>query len=127
MEDELLSITQICKDLHIGRQAFYNWMEDKKGFKEMVKSAMERRDETLMATVYSSIKRKLEGYTTVIEKDIYVPDMDNTTNLIFKQKVIIKKEYQPDLKTIKMLLDRNDKKKAALSPTPVKSRKRDFT
>lgn len=44
---------------------------------------------------------------TTVEKNIYVPDERNPDKLVFKSKVIIKKECPPDLRTIKMLLDRN--------------------
>jgi hypothetical protein len=58
--------------------------------------------------VQASLKKKLEGYYTTVEKDLYVPN-EHTGEVVFKQKTITKKECPPDLRTIKMLLDRQDK------------------
>lgn len=118
LEEEFYTTTQICKALGFSRQAFYSWMDSKPEFRKEIEDATHRRDEALMTMVHVSLKKKLEGYMTVEEKDVYVPDVNNPGELVFKSKVITKKECAPDLRTIKMLLERNDKK--SLSRPPVK-------
>lgn len=110
IEEEFYTTTQVCKGLGISRQAYYNWMDTKPEFKKEVDLAISRRSEAMLAAVQTALKKKLEGYVTTIEKDIYVPDSNNPEELIFKSKVITKKECPPDLRTIKMLLEREDKK-----------------
>ncbi len=110
IEDEFFSISQVCKALNISRQAFYGWMKEKPDFAESVNEAMLRRDEAILAMAYSSISKRLKDGKTVIEKDIYVPDEYNPGNLKLKSRVVTRKDYHPDPATIKMILERNDKK-----------------
>lgn len=107
IEEELYTTTQVCKALGFSRQAYYSWMDTKPGFRKEVDMAVSRRSEAMQTMMQAALKKKLEGYMTTVEKDIYVPDERNPDKLVFKSKVIIKKECPPDLRTIKMLLDRN--------------------
>ena len=83
-------------------------MNTKGDFRREVEQAVAHREAELMMMVQASPKKKPEGYYTTVEKDIYVPD-EHTGKIIFKQKTVTKKECPPDLRTIKMLLDRQDK------------------
>ena len=107
IEEEFYTTTQVCKALGFSRQAYYSWMDTKPGFRKEVDMAVSRRSEAMQTMMQVALKKKLEGYMTTVEKDIYVPDERNPDKLVFKSKVIIKKECPPDLRTIKMLLDRN--------------------
>ncbi|HMM03288.1 MULTISPECIES: hypothetical protein [unclassified Dysgonomonas] len=107
IEEEFYTTTQVCKALGFSRQAYYSWMDTKPGFRKEVDMAVSRRSEAMQTMMQAALKKKLEGYMTTVEKDIYVPDERNPDKLVFKSKVIIKKECPPDLRTIKMLLDRN--------------------
>ena len=109
IEDEFFTVSQVCKAVNISRETFYSWMNTKDDFRHEVEQAVARREAELMTMVHASLKKKLEGYYTTVEKDIYVPG-EYTGELVFKQKTITKKECPPDLRTIKMLLDRQDKK-----------------
>ena len=109
IEDEFFTVSQVCKAVNISWETFYSWMNTKDDFRHEVEQAVARREAELMTMVHASLKKKLEGYYTTVEKDIYVPG-EYTGELVFKQKTITKKECPPDLRTIKMLLDRQDKK-----------------
>lgn len=107
IEEEFYTTTQVCRALGFSRLAYYGWLDTKPGFRKEVDMAVSRRSEAMQTMMLAALKKKLEGYMTTVEKDIYVPDERNPDELVFKSKVIIKKECPPDLRTIKMLLDRN--------------------
>ena len=107
IEEEFYTTTQVCRALGFSRQAYYGWLDTKPGFRKEVDMAVSRRSEAMQTMMQAALKKKLEGYMTTVEKDVYVPDERNPDKLVFKSKVIIKKECPPDLRTIKMLLDRN--------------------
>ncbi|MBF0650916.1 hypothetical protein IR083_19040 [Dysgonomonas sp. GY75] len=115
LEDEFFTVSQVCKATGISRETYYCWMNTKGDFRSEVEQAVARREAELMTMVHASLKKKLEGYYTTVEKDIYVPD-GHTGELVFKQKTVTKKECPPDLRTIKMLLDRQDKNSPSRPP-----------
>ena len=108
LEDEFFTVSQVCKATGISRETYYCWMNTRGDFRNEVEQAVARREAELMTMMHASLKKKLEGYYTTVEKDIYVPD-GHTGEPVFKQKTVTKKECPPDLRTIKMLLDRQDK------------------
>lgn len=107
--EELCSISDICKATGISRNTFYKWKRENPGFDKEIEDAMSYRNETLLSMAYSSIKQRLERYTLVEEKDIYTPNEADPEEMVFKSKTVHKKEHLPDLRTIKMILDRADK------------------
>jgi len=109
--EQLCSISDICKATGISRNTFYKWKRENPDFSEELEEAMEYRNEVLLSMAYSSIKQRLERHTLVEERDVYIPDEDNPGGVKFKNKIIKKKECLPDLRTIKMILNRTDKKK----------------
>ncbi|EGK02780.1 helix-turn-helix transcriptional regulator [Dysgonomonas gadei] len=115
LEDEFFTVSQVCKATGISRETYYCWMNTKGDFRSEVEQAVARREAELMTMMHASLKKKLEGYYTTVEKDIYVPD-GHTGELVFKQKTVTKKECPPDLRTIKMLLDRQDKNSPSRPP-----------
>ena len=110
--DEFYTISEVCKATGVSRQAFYSWMDSKEEFRLEIEQAIKHRETELMGMVQASLKKKLEGYYTLVEKDIYTPD-EATGEAVLKSKTIIKKECPPDLRTIKMLLERSDKKSSS--------------
>ena len=108
--DEMCSVSDICKTMGISRTIFYKWKRENPAFDEEVEAALEYRNETLLSMAYSGIRQRLERHTIVEEKDTYVPDETNPGKLVFKSRVIRRKDCLPDLRTIKMILDRQEKK-----------------
>ena len=115
LEDEFFTVSQVCKATGISRETYYCWMNTRGDFRSEVEQAVARREAELMTMVHASLKKKLEGYYTTVEKDIYVPD-GHTGELVFRQKTVTKKECPPDLRAIKMLLDRKDKDSPSQPP-----------
>ncbi len=111
IEVELCSVAEICMAMNISRKTFYSWMKTKPEFSAEISRAQEHRDEVLLSLAHSSLKKRLSNYMLTEEKDTYIPDEANPSKLILKSKIICKKEYLPDLQTIKMVLARADKKK----------------
>ncbi|MDH6307747.1 transposase-like protein [Dysgonomonas sp. PFB1-18] len=111
--EKFYSISEVCATINISRKTFYGWMKTQSGFREEIDSALEQRDDAAMAMAMSSLRKRLGNYSLTEEKDIYAPSEDNPAKLVLKSRIIRKKEYLPDLRTIKMVLDRADRKKAA--------------
>ncbi|MFV0537651.1 MAG: transposase [Dysgonomonas sp.] len=111
--DKFYSISEVCTAINISRKTFYGWMNAQPGFKEEIDTALEQRDDAALSMAMSSLRKRLGNYNLTEEKDTYVPCENNPSKLILKSRTVRKKEYLPDLRTIKMVLDRADKKKAA--------------
>lgn len=107
IEEGIYSITDICEILHMSRKTFYSWRDSKPEFRKAIEDAMELCEEKLLAKARQSLQKKLEGYTLTETKLKYIPDDENPTELKLKEKVVKIKEYAPDNRTIKMVLDRN--------------------
>lgn len=110
IETDYYSISEICTMFKISRKTFYEWKDTKPLFRKAIDEALDARDEVMLATARLSLKKKLEGYTLTEEKCVYVPSKSNPSELILKSKTVKKKECPPDTQTIKLVLERNDKK-----------------
>ena len=72
IEEEFYTTTQVCKALGDSRQAYYGWLDTKPGFRKEVDMAVSRRSEAMQTMMQAALKKKLEGYITTVEKDIYM-------------------------------------------------------
>jgi len=111
IEADLYTISEICKALRVSRSTFYEWKEKNADFRRRIKEAEDRRDESLVKMARVSLRKKLEGYTSVEEQCYYEPARSNSSVMILKKKVVKTKDKQPDLRAIKYVLDREEKKK----------------
>lgn len=112
VETDLFSVSEICKMTEINPKTFYEWKNTKPEFKEAFKEATRHRDGILLTAARIGLKQLLEGYTVQEEKVSYVPTKGNPANLEEKSRIIKKKNYPPNIRAIKMVLDRNDKTEA---------------
>ncbi|MBK5721220.1 helix-turn-helix domain-containing protein [Dysgonomonas sp. Marseille-P4677] len=110
MEMDFYSISEICTIFKISRKTFYEWRDSKPSFRKALDEAIKVRDEAMLITARLSLKKKLEGYTLTEEKVVYVPSKSDPSQLILKSKTVKRKECAPDTQTIKLILDREDKK-----------------
>lgn len=108
IEEGVYTISEICDILSISRKTFYAWRDSKPEFAQAIDEAMELREEKLLTLARQSLRKKLEGYTLTETKYKYIPDEDDPTQLKLKEKIVKVKEYAPDNRTIKMVLDRCD-------------------
>lgn len=109
IEDDFCSVAEICRVTGISRKTFYCWKETVPGLAKEIFDAECRREDRIRQMLYSSLKKRLDGHMMVEEKETYLPDDDEPEKLVLQSKIIRRKYCLPDLKTIKLLLDRQDK------------------
>ncbi len=111
IEQDLCSISEICKSFKISRKTFYEWKKEKPGFKEAVEEAIDYREDVMIASARIGLKQLLEGYVQKKEKVTYVPDKNDPLNDVEKCRVVEKKFCPPSIRAIKYVLDREERKK----------------
>jgi len=111
IEQDLYTVTEICNIIKVNRKTFYEWKNTIPEFRREVEEAMERRDDMLLSLARISLKQKIEGYTLEEEKITYEPAPANKGELREKSRVVKRKQYPPDIRAIKYVIERNDKKK----------------
>lgn len=109
IEDDFCSVAEICRVTGISRKTFYCWKETVPGLAKEIFDAECRREDRIRQMLYSSLKKRLDGYMMVEEKETFLPDELEPEKLVLQSKVIRRKYCLPDLKTIKLLLDRQDR------------------
>ena len=111
IEQDLCSISEICKTFKISRKTFYEWKKAKPEFGEAVEEAIDHREDVMIASARIGLKQLLEGYVQKKEKITYVPDKNDPVNDIEKCRVVEKKFCPPSIRAIKYVLDREERKK----------------
>ena len=111
IEQDLCSISEICKSLKISRKTFYEWKKSKPEFGEAVEEAIDYREDVMIASARIGLKQLLEGYVQKKEKITYVPDKNDPVNDVEKCRVVEKKFCPPSIRAIKYVLDREERKK----------------
>ncbi len=111
IEQDLCSISEICKSFKISRKTFYEWKKAKPDFGEAVEEAIDHREDVMIASARIGLKQLLEGYVQKKEKITYVSDKNDPVNDIEKCRVVEKKFCPPSIRAIKYVLDREERKK----------------
>ena len=111
IDQDLYSISEICKSFKISRKTFYEWKKEKPGFKEAVEEAIDHREDVMIASARIGLKQLLEGYVQKKEKITYIPDKNDPVNDVEKYRVVEKKFCPPSIRAIKYVLDREERKK----------------
>ena len=111
IEQDLYSISEICKAFKISRKTFYEWKKAKPDFGEAVEEAIDHREEMMIASARIGLKQLLEGYVQKKEKITYIPDKNDPLNDVEKCRVVEKKFCPPSIRAIKYVLDREERKK----------------
>ncbi|SBV94343.1 phBC6A51 family helix-turn-helix protein [uncultured Dysgonomonas sp.] len=111
IEQDLCSISEICKSFKISRKTFYEWKKTKPDFGEAVEEAIDHREDVMIASARIGLKQLLEGYVQKKEKITYVPDKNDPVNDVEKCRVVEKKFCPPSIRAIKYVLDREERKK----------------
>lgn len=120
IETDFYSVSDICSMFNISRKTFYQWKDTKDDFREALDMAYRVRDESLLTIARSSLRKKIEGYTSTEERCVYVPSKSDPDELVLKSKTVKKKDCMPDMQTLKMALDRLERKeiKEEVNDTP---------
>ena len=109
IEEDIYTIGEICDALKISRFTFYEWKNTKPEFREAIEFAEDRRDDALAALARKSLKDKIEGCIITTEKITYIDD--GYGEQIMKSKVVTHRKCQPDVRAIKLALERQDRKR----------------
>jgi hypothetical protein len=111
IEQDLCSISEICKAFKISRKTFYEWKKEKPEFKEAVEEAIDHREDVMIASARIGLKQLLEGYVQKKEKITYVPDRNDPVNDVERCRIVEKKFCPPSIRAIKYVLDREERRK----------------
>ena len=111
IEQDLCSISEICKSFKISRKTFYEWKKARPEFGEAVEEAIDHREEAMVASARIGLQQLLEGYVQKKEKITYVPDKNDPVKDVEKCRVVEKKFCPPSIRAIKYVLDREERKK----------------
>jgi hypothetical protein len=127
IEEDRYTISDICSILNISRKTFYSWRDTKPEFCKAIDNATQIREEKLQVKARLSLQKKLDGYTLTETKYKYIPDENDPTQLKLKEKVVKVKEYAPDNRAIKLVLDRAIPNKAPELQTEATNRSLQIT
>jgi len=116
IEQDLYTVSEICRITGINRKTFYEWKNSKPEFKKEIEDAMLRREDALLSMARISLRQKLEGYTQTEERVTYEPARSNPGELIEKSRVIKTKQCQADLRVIKYIMERSEKRQEKDEP-----------
>lgn len=96
IEEDYLSIAEICIKAGISRKIFYEWKATKPEFKEAVEEAYTVRDEKLFHRSRKSIMSREGGYKQIETKTTYVKSEDVGSEMIVKQYVVKERFWVPE-------------------------------
>ena len=117
IEADMYTITEICEAVKISRDTFYQWKEKNPDFSKRIEQAMEVRDERLVQIARISLKKKLEGYMYTEERCQYEASVSNPSVMVLKKKETKARHKSPDLRAIKYILEKEEKRKEKLAET----------
>lgn len=108
VQEGIYSVSAICRIAGIGRKTFYRWRETKNDFSRALSDAEQQCRDELRAKARQILKRKLEGYTQIVSRTVYVPSDDDPSQLVIKQHVVTEKHCEPDMRLVMQLLEKNN-------------------
>ncbi|MDH6308298.1 hypothetical protein M2451_001078 [Dysgonomonas sp. PFB1-18] len=120
IEQDSYTITEICRTLKLTTKTFYDWKKTRSDFRRAIEEAEDRRDEALATLVRHSLRDQLEGYIEVTERITYEDDGWGGEKI--KNRVVTKRKRAPGAHVMKLVLDRQDKKREKQKETEQTSR-----
>ena len=112
IETEDLPVSEICNILGICRKTYYLWLDKYPDFEEAVEQAHERREEKLLIKARRALDLKLEKHMLTTVKYKFVVTGKEPEDVQLKEKVVTTREYMPDNRTIQMVMELGDKRRA---------------
>lgn len=108
IKSDAYSVSEICEFAGISRKTFYEWKNTMPEFSEAIAEAQGQCDEALVVKARHALNLKLDGYKATTTTYKYVPD--EYDGLQLKEKMVRVCECPPDMRTIMLVLDRDEKK-----------------
>lgn len=93
------TIAEICKNVGIHKDTYYEWLKSKPDFSDEIKKAKDKFDEMLASEAKKSLVKMVKGYTVqekrTVTADTGKKDDDGKPIVRVKEHVVIEKHYQP--------------------------------
>lgn len=96
------TIAEICSQTGISESTFHEWKTSKPEFAEEIARAREAFDEIIVKEAKESLRKLVNGYDVDEQKIVYVNDKDGKPKI--KEKVTIKKHFQPNPHSVQFVL-----------------------
>lgn len=99
------TITEMCKQVGITKETYYQWLKTKADFSDVIKKAQDQFNELLVVEAKKSLMKGLQGYIVDETKTTYVEskikEVDEEGNAIrskpkIKEQIVTKKYIQPN-------------------------------
>lgn len=106
------TITEMCNNVGISRQTFYNWQNDNLEFAQAIEDASNELLDKMNVEAKKSLMKKIQGYDVTETKVVTIPskqkDEKGNPKPIIKEQTTIKKHIQPDTAAIIFALTNRD-------------------
>ncbi len=109
IEQDNYTVSEVCTMFGISRKTFYEWKATKPQFASAIEEAERNRNEMLLTLARKGLRERLNGYTVYTEKVVFAADDEVDGGYRVVKKECVTKEYGPDLKAIKYVLEREAK------------------
>lgn len=114
IRSDTYTITELCNNVGISRQTFYNWKYDNPEFAQAVENANNDLLDKMNVEAKKSLMKKIKGYDVTETKVVTVPgsqkDEKGNPKPIIKEQTTTKKHIQPDTAAIIFTLTNCDPK-----------------
>ena len=112
IRSDTYTITELCNNVGISRQTFYNWQNDNSEFAQAVEDASSELLDKMKVEAKKSWLKKIQGYEVTETKVVTIPskqkDEKGNPKPIIKEQTTTKKHIQADTAAIIFTLTNRD-------------------
>lgn len=112
IRSDTYTITELCNNVGISRQTFYNWQNDNAEFAQAVEDASSELLDKMKVEAKKSLLKKIQGYEVTETKVVTIPskqrDEKGNPKPIIKEQTTLKKHIQADTAAIIFTLTNRD-------------------
>lgn len=112
IRSDTYTITELCNNVGISRQTFYNWQNDNSEFAQAVEDASSELLDKMKVEAKKSLLKKIQGYEVTETKVVTIPskqkDEKGNPKPIIKEQTTTKKHIQADTAAIIFTLTNRD-------------------
>ena len=98
IETDSYTIEEICKNVCINKQTYYDWKEKYPDFLESIKKAQLKFNENVVSEAKKSLMKKIKGYE--VEEVTTMTEKINGKTIVTGPVKTVKKHVQPDTTAI---------------------------
>ncbi len=114
IRSDTYTITELCNNVGISRQTFYNWQNDNPEFAQAIEDANNDLLDMMNVEAKKSLLKKIQGYEVTETKVVTIPskqkDEKGNPKPIIKEQTTTKKHIQADTAAIIFTLTNGDPK-----------------